>query len=56
MGKGDFFMLTEKDRAVLNEAYRSCTMGTEAVNTMVGKVTDEKLALDLNRQDADTAA
>lgn len=43
-------MLTEKDRAVLNEAYRSCTMGTEAVNTMVGKVTDERLALDLNRQ------
>lgn len=43
-------MLTENDRAVLDEAYRSCTMGNEAINAIVGKVTDEKLALDLNRQ------
>lgn len=43
-------MLTENDRAVLNEAYRSCTMGNEAISAIVGKVTDEKLALDLNRQ------
>lgn len=43
-------MLTESDRAVLDETYRSCTMGTEAINTIIQKVTDEKLALDLNRQ------
>lgn len=43
-------MLTENDRAVLNEAYRSCTMGNEAIGTVVSKVSDEKLALDLNRQ------
>lgn len=43
-------MLTESDRAVLDEAYRSCTMGTEAINTIIQKVTDENLALDLNRQ------
>lgn len=43
-------MLTESDRAVLDETYRACTMGTEAIHTMIHKVTDEKLALDLNRQ------
>lgn len=43
-------MLTESDRAVLDESYRACTMGTEAINTIIHKVTDEKLALDLNRQ------
>lgn len=43
-------MLTECDRAVLDETYRSCTMGTEAINTIIHKVTDEKMALELNRQ------
>lgn len=43
-------MLTESDRAVLDEAYRACTMGTEAIGTIIHKVEDEKLALDLNRQ------
>lgn len=43
-------MLTENDRAVLNEAYRACAMGNEAISTIVSKVTDEKLALELNRQ------
>lgn len=43
-------MLTESDRAILDETYRACTMGTEAINTIIHKVTDEKLALDLNRQ------
>ncbi len=43
-------MLTESDRAVLDETYRSCTMGVEAINTIIHKVADEKLALDLNRQ------
>ena len=43
-------MLTESDRAILDENYRACTMGTEAINTIIQKVTDEKLALDLNRQ------
>lgn len=43
-------MLTESDRAVLDETYRACAMGTEAINTIIHKVTDEKLALDLNRQ------
>ncbi len=43
-------MLTECDRAVLDETYRSCTMGTEAINTIIHKVSDEKMALELNRQ------
>lgn len=43
-------MLTESNRAVLDETYRACSMGTEAINTIIHKVTDEKLALDLNRQ------
>lgn len=43
-------MLTESDRAVLDETYRASTMGTEAINTIIHKVTDERLALDLNRQ------
>ncbi|MGN0335187.1 MAG: hypothetical protein ACI4DV_05950 [Lachnospiraceae bacterium] len=43
-------MLTESDRAVLNEAYRSCSMGTEAINTILNKVQNSRMALDLNRQ------
>lgn len=43
-------MLTESDRAILDETYRACAMGTQAINTIIHKVTDEKLALELNRQ------
>lgn len=43
-------MLTESDRAILDENYHTCVMGTQAVNTLIHKVTDEKLALELNRQ------
>ena len=43
-------MLTESDRAVLDENYHTCVMGTQAINTLIHKVTDEKLALELNRQ------
>ena len=43
-------MLTESDRAILDENYRACTRGTKAINTLIHKVTDEKLALELNRQ------
>lgn len=43
-------MLTSADLAVLNEAYRSSKMGLEAINTVISKVYDEDLALDLNRQ------
>ena len=43
-------MLTSADLAVLNEAYRSSKRGLEAINTVISKVEDEDLALDLNRQ------
>lgn len=43
-------MLTESDRAVLDEAYRSISMGTQTISTILPKVTDEKMALELNRQ------
>lgn len=43
-------MLTSADLAVLNEAYRNSKMGLEAINTVISKVYDEDLALDLNRQ------
>ena len=43
-------MLTSADMAVLNEAYRSSTKAQEAINTVISKVYDEDLALDLNRQ------
>lgn len=43
-------MLTSADLAVLNEAYRNSKMGLEAINTVISKVSDEDLALDLNRQ------
>lgn len=49
-------MLTESDRAVLDETYRSCAMGTEAVNTIIQKVSEEQLALELNRQSCKYAA
>ena len=43
-------MLTSADMAVLNEAYRSSKKAQEAINTVISKVYDEDLALDLNRQ------
>ena len=43
-------MLTESDRAILDETYRSCRMGTDAIRAAVPKVTNENLALELNRQ------
>lgn len=43
-------MMTEADRAVLDESYRNIRMGREAINVIIGKVEDEDLALDLNRQ------
>ena len=43
-------MMTEADRAVLDESYRNTRMGREAINVIIGKVEDDDLALDLNRQ------
>lgn len=43
-------MLTESDRAILDETYRFCRMGTDAIRAAVSKVTNEDLALELNRQ------
>ncbi len=43
-------MMTEADRAGLDESYRNTRMGREAINVIIGKVEDDDLALDLNRQ------
>jgi len=43
-------MISEADRAVLNESYKNARMGREAINVIIGKVEDDELALDLNRQ------
>lgn len=43
-------MLTSADLAVLNETYRNSRHAVEAINTVISKVEDEDLALDLNRQ------
>lgn len=43
-------MMTEADRAVLDESYRNSRTRREAINVIIGKVEDEDLALDLNRQ------
>lgn len=43
-------MMTEADRAVLDESYRNTRTGREAINVIIGKVEDDDLALDLNRQ------
>lgn len=43
-------MMKEADRAVLDESYRNTLMGREAINMVIGKVEDDELALDLNRQ------
>ena len=42
-------MLTEADRSLLNEVYRSSKAGVDAVHTVIAKVYDDDLALDLNR-------
>lgn len=42
--------MTEADKAVLDESYRNTRMGREAINVIIGKVEDDDLALDLNRQ------
>lgn len=43
-------MMMEADKAVLDESYRNAQMGREAINMVIGKVEDDELALDLNRQ------
>ena len=43
-------MLSEADRAVLDESFQNTRMGGEAIHMVIGKVEDEDLALDLNRQ------
>ena len=43
-------MLSGADRAVLDESFRNAQMGREAINAVIGKVEDDDLALDLNRQ------
>lgn len=43
-------MITKADKAVLDESYRNARMGREAINVIIGKVEDDDLALDLNRQ------
>ncbi|MCI8852700.1 MAG: hypothetical protein HFI31_01620 [Lachnospiraceae bacterium] len=43
-------MLTGEDFAILNEAYRGARTGQESINTVISKIYDEDLALDLNRQ------
>ncbi len=43
-------IVTSYQRAVLDESYRNTRMGREAINVVIGKVEDDDLALDLNRQ------
>lgn len=43
-------MISEADRAVLDESYRNIQRGREAIHVVLGKVEDEDLALDFNRQ------
>ena len=43
-------MLSEADRAVLDESFQNTRMAGEAIHMVIGKVEDEDLALDLNRQ------
>lgn len=42
-------MLTEADRKILNEVYRNSRVGMNAIHSIIGKVYDDDLALDLNR-------
>ena len=43
-------MLSEADRAVLDESFQNTRMAGEAIHMVIGKGEDEDLALDLNRQ------
>lgn len=43
-------MLTGDDFAVLSEAYRTSRMAQDSINTVLSKIYDEDLALDLNHQ------
>ena len=43
-------MLTGEDFAVLSEAYRGSRAAQDRINTVLSKIYDEDLALDLNRQ------
>ena len=43
-------MMTEADKAVLDESFRNTRTRREAINVIIGKVEDDDLALDLNRQ------
>ncbi len=45
-----FFMLSKKDKAVLDETYRTVCEGKDTIHMLLGKVEDDELALDLNRQ------
>jgi len=46
----ELFMISDADKAVLNESYHNAQMGREAINVVIAKVEDDDLALDLNRQ------
>lgn len=43
-------MLKKADRAVLDGSLKNARVGREAINMIIGKVEDNDLALDLNRQ------
>ncbi len=43
-------MLSKKDKAVLDETYRTVCEGKDTIHMLLGKVEDDELALDLNRQ------
>lgn len=43
-------MLIHEDREILNETYRNTKMAVDAIYAVIGKIEDEDLALDLNRQ------
>lgn len=49
MDKG-VIALTREDRNVLREVQKGAQMGLEAIQTIGGKVYDDRLLLDLNRQ------
>ncbi len=43
-------MITNADRELLNETYRNANMAVKSIYSVISKVEDEDLALDLNRQ------
>jgi hypothetical protein len=45
-------MVTQSEKAVLEEVYRTSKEGVHRIQTILGKVYDDDLALDLNRQAA----